>query len=73
MIKPDEEILRALASLGSTPRDEIILKWFRASHDAVMKSIGDNTVFNAGRAAELYDILKHIQTARANLDQLIKK
>lgn len=72
MIRPDEETLRALASLGSTPRDEVILKWFRDSHDAAMKSIGDNTVFAAGRAAELYDILKNIQTARANLNQLKK-
>lgn len=73
MQRPDEEILRAIVSLENDPRGVRIFEWFRASLDIAEKALYENTVFNAGRVAELADLVRQFVEARQNLEQLIKK
>lgn len=73
MQRPDEEILRAIVSLENDPRGVKIFEWFRASLDIAEKALHENTVFNAGRVAELADLVRQCVEARQNLNQLLKK
>jgi len=73
MIRPDEETLRALVSLGGDPRWEKVRGWFKKSLVSAEKALGDNTVFNAGRVAEVADLSEKIDTAKEVLDQIMVK
>jgi hypothetical protein len=70
MIQPDEEILSAILNLRGDPRWEKVLTWFDASLSYAEKALVENTVFNAGRVAELADLEEKIDTAREVLDQI---
>jgi hypothetical protein len=72
MIRPDEETLRALVGLGGDPRWEKVKAWFKKSLVSAEKALGDNTIFNAGRVAEVADLNEKIETAKEVLDQVIK-
>jgi len=70
MQRPDEETLSAIANLGGDPRWEKVLLWIQASLNYAESVLGENTVFNAGRVAELSDQKKKIETARETLEQI---
>ena len=67
MIKPNEEIARAILNLQDNSSFELLAKWI---HDSAVDisirnnaSVGDMTLKNQGRALELYELLGHLEKA----------
>jgi len=67
MIHPDEETLRAIISIEGNPNWDAITKWIDDSLWQIHRELGSNSVFNAGRIAELLDIQNKIASARGTL------
>ncbi len=67
---PEEEILRAIVNLQGSPNWEKVVVWLRESRDQANMTLYENTVFNAGRAAELQDLIQNIDTAREKHDEI---
>lgn len=72
MKRPDEDTLRALVALQGNPNWERVLFWIRETYNQAMANLGENTTFNAGRAAEIHDFLKNVHESRINLETLLK-
>ncbi len=70
MQRPDEEILNAMVSLTGDNRWEKIHQWIKDSHHQAVKDLVSNTIFNAGRVAELFDFISKISTARRDLEEI---
>lgn len=73
MQRPDEETLRAIIRFENDPMGAKVFEWFQNSLNIAEKSLYENTVFNAGRVAELADLVRNFVEAKKNLDQLLKK
>lgn len=70
MQRPDQDTLKAMVLLEGDKRMEKILKWFDNSYRQIMKKeLGERVEFNAGRAAELFDILDTLENAREILKE----
>ncbi len=68
MQRPDEETLNAIVSLEGDNRWEKVHQWIKDSHNQAVKDLIGNTIFNAGRVAELFDLIGKIDTARKELN-----
>ena len=81
MINPDkdEKILGAIISLEGNRDWEIVRRWIRDSlgqaflDSATPKQEMSMYPFNAGRAYELKDLIRHIDKSRENLDAIRKR
>ncbi len=76
MIKPDENILKAINSLGGNPDWETIRRWLK---DSLGQAFIDSAAyrpdlsiypFNAGRAFELKELVNTIDKSRETLDAI---
>ena len=70
MIHPDEETLRAIVTIEGNPNWEMILSWINNSVWQIHRELGTNSIFNAGRIAELLDIQNKIASARVTLKNI---
>ncbi len=79
MVKPDERTLSAIESLRGHRDWETIVKWLRESLNAVFAEQGifyadtARYLFNAGRNAELTDLIRKIENARETAQAMRKK
>ena len=67
MIHPDEETLRAIVGIEGNPNWETIMRWINDSVWQIHRELGSNSIFNAGRIAELMDLQNKIASARVTL------
>lgn len=67
MIHPDEETLRAIVGIEGNPNWDKIMAWINDSGWQIHRELGTNSIFNAGRIAELLDLQNKIASARVTL------
>ncbi|MGA3282523.1 MAG: hypothetical protein ABSD50_16260 [Smithella sp.] len=67
MIKPDENVIRAIKNLSGNTSFECIIEWIdnSLSEQAInnCNSVGENTIKIQGRCLELKEILNYINNA----------
>jgi len=70
MLKPDENVQRAIRSLSNNPSWDEIMRWFRETYKDVCFEQGhynpdaSSYSYNAGRNKELYEFLDYTKQER---------
>lgn len=75
MKPPSREVLEALLTLGGSPHAwNMVMGWLRTSRDELtQRALQSADARLCGGAFELQDLISRMETARGQLDQMIKK